>query len=64
MKLKDFDGSIDAIALPANEEVPGWVIPFIKYYDIINDNIGLFPLESLRIYRGGSNNNYTNMIEF
>lgn len=64
MGTKEYDGSIDALALPANENIPEWAIPFIKYYEIINDNIALFPLEAIGIYRGGKSNNYTNIINF
>lgn len=55
---------IDAISIPLNESVPGWVLPFVRYSEIINDNIGKFPLESIGLYRGNQNNNATNIISF
>ena len=59
-----FKGSIDAIAIPPNEPVPGWVLPFVRYAEIINDNVGNFPLESVGLYRGNPNNNTSNIVSF
>lgn len=59
-----FKGGIDAIGLPLNEPVPGWVLPFVRYAEIINDNVAKFPLESVGIKRGNSHNNSTNIISF
>ena len=64
LQVKEYKDGIDAIAIPLNEPVPNWVLPFVKYYEIINDNIGLFPLESVGLFRGGNTNNYTNIIQF
>lgn len=67
MKLfntKEFSTGISSIAIPKNEPVPGWVLPFIEYDIIINDNISGFPIESIGLYRGSSANNSTNMISF
>ena len=63
-KLKEFAVGIDAIAIPINEQVPEWVKPFIRYAEIINDNVSKFPLESIGLYRGNDNNNSTNIINF
>lgn len=62
MGTKDFAGSIDAMALPESEEVPKWILPFVDYKSIINDCVSLFPLESIGIFRGNMNNNYSNII--
>ena len=59
-----FKGVIDAIAIPLNESVPGWVLPFVRYTEIINDNVGKFPLESIGTYRGNPNNNISNIVDF
>jgi hypothetical protein len=59
-----FKAGIDAIAIPANEPVPGWILPFVRYAEIVNDNVGKFPLESIGLYRGNPNNNSTNIISF
>lgn len=60
----EFKTGISSIAIPVNEPVPGWVMPFIEYYEIINNNVSGFPLESIGIYRGTNKNNSTNMIQF
>lgn len=59
-----FKTGIDAVALPLNEPVPEWVKPFIRYAEIINDNVSKFPLESIGLKRGNDNNNGTNIISF
>lgn len=61
---KDFENGIDSVAIPFNEPVPGWVIPFVRTFEIINDNIGGFPLESIGLYRGSKNANQSNLIRF
>lgn len=63
-KTKEFATGISSIAIPLNEPVPGWVLPFIEYATIINDNVSGFPIESIGLYRGSSNNNSTNIISF
>lgn len=63
-KLKTFATGVDAVAIPINEPVPEWVKPFIRYAEIINDNVSKFPLESIGLYRGNENNNMTNIISF
>lgn len=64
MKTKEFANGISSIAIPLNEPVPGWILPFIEYATIINDNVSGFPIESIGLYRGASSNNSTNMISF
>ena len=64
MKTDEYSDGIGAIALPLNEPVPNWVIPFIQYKEIINDNVSGFPIESIGLYRGNDNNNSTNIISF
>ena len=62
--VKEYATGISAIGLPLNEPVPGWVLPFIEYAEIINNNISGFPIESIGLYRGSDKNNSTNMIQF
>lgn len=62
--IKEFSTGIDAVAIPINEPVPEWVKPFIRYAEIINDNVSKFPLESIGVYRGNASNNMTNIIDF
>lgn len=64
LKTKEFATGISAVAIPLNEPVPKWVLPFIEYHVIINDNVKGFPLESIGLYRGSDNNNSTNMVSF
>lgn len=59
-----YKAGIEAIAIPLNEPVPEWVLPFVRYAEIINDNVGKFPLESVGLSRGNANNNATNMVQF
>ena len=47
-----------------NEPIPGWILPFIEYWTIINDNVSGFPIEEICIKRGNSSNNSTNIINF
>ena len=62
--VKEFASGVSSVAIPANEPVPGWVLPFIEYAEIINNNISGFPIESIGLYRGYAKNNFTNMIQF
>ena len=55
---------ITSIAIPKDTAVPKWVLEFIDYTTIINDNLCNFPLESVGISKMGSDsNNYTNIIQ-
>lgn len=63
MQQDAFCTGIEGIAIPRDVEVtPEWITRFIDYTSIINDNIKLFPIEPLGLYRGSSNNNYTNIV--
>lgn len=64
LKTEEYSDGIGSIALPLNEPVPKWVLPFIEYKEIINDNVSGFPIESIGLYRGNDNNNSTNIISF
>ena len=64
MKTKEFSTGIDAVAIPANEPVPGWILPFVQYHTIINDNVSGFPIASIGFNRGNDYNNSTNIIQF
>lgn len=63
LQTKEFNGEITAMALPLNEEVPKWILPFVDYSTIISDNVSLFPLSSIGLYRGNSVNNHSNIIK-
>ena len=62
--VSQFKSGIDSIAIPLNEPVPKWVLPFVRYSEIINDNVAKFPLESIGIFRGNATNNTSNLIAF
>ena len=59
---KVFNNSIETVGVPKNVDIPEWIKEFIRYKEIINDNVKNIPLETLNIYRGNANNNYTNII--
>ena len=63
LQTKEFDGDITAMALPLNEEVPSWILPFVDYATILSDNVSLFPLNSIGIYRGNDVNNHSNILK-
>jgi len=62
--VTQFKNGIDCVAIPLNEPVPVWILPFVRYAEIINDNVAKFPLESIGLFRGNANNNSTNLISF
>lgn len=62
MKQSEFESLIKGIALPRNIETPSWILNFIDYNTILNDNLHLFPLEPIGIYRQSDNNNYSNIL--
>lgn len=63
---KVLDNNITAIAIPIDVQVPEWLMEFIDYDTLVNDNIGQFPYVSIGITPGNSNSNtsYTNIIQF
>lgn len=64
-KLKKLVGSsINAVALPLDVKLPGWLEPFIDYDSIIADNLNGFPYESIGIQRLGKNSiSYSNIVQ-
>lgn len=64
MKTKEFSAGISSIALPLNEPVPDWVLPFVNYNEIISNNLKGFPIEAAGIYRGNGDVTSTNIIQF
>lgn len=62
---EDYKGEITSISVPIDAEVPEWILNFVDYKDIINDNLKNFPLESIGITRFEKDKvNYTNVIRF
>ena len=64
MKTREYSTGINSIAIPLNEPLPGWILPFIEYSEIIKDNVSGFPIESVGLFRGNPYNNSTNIIRF
>ena len=61
----EFKGEITTIAIPQDEETPKWILDFIDYNTIINDNLKVFPLESVGITKFDNERvNYTNILSF
>ena len=59
-----FGGKLENIAIPKDTSIPEWLIPFIDYDTIINDNLNNFPIESCGI--GSFSNkkvNYNNVVK-
>jgi hypothetical protein len=42
----NYKGDITSIAIPYNADTPKWILDFVNYNEIINDNIGGFPLDA------------------
>lgn len=54
---------VKIIALPVDIEVPDWILEFVDYNSIINDNLKNFPLESIGLRRFDNDSvNYSNII--
>lgn len=65
MTIKQFAKSIDVIALPYNETLPSWIIEFIDFSEIINNNLKNFPLDSIGISKMDKDSiNYSNIVSF
>ena len=55
---------ITSLAIPVDVKTPKWVMEFIDYNSIINDNMSNFPLESINIKILNANNvNYSNIVQ-
>ena len=63
MKQKEFSTGITTIAIPKNATIPRWLVEFIDYTTIINDNLKVFPLDPIGVYKINDNNNYTNIVK-
>ena len=59
-----FKANVKCIGIPKDCEVPKWIIPFINYTEIINNNLKSFPLDSIGCRRLNKDKiNYTNIIK-
>lgn len=68
LKLIDteaFKNGIESIAIPAESEIPNWVVPFIDYNTIIQDNLRSFPLDEIGLSKNESKDvTHTNIMRF
>ena len=64
LNKEEFKSGITAFGVPTDVEVPKWVLDYIDYYQIINDNIKVFPLESVGLVgRAGNDSvNHSNIL--
>ena len=59
-----FGGKLENIAIPKDLPVPEWLIPFIDYDSIIQDNLSNFPIESIGLGSFGAKKiNYSNVVK-
>ena len=62
---ESFKDGISSIAIPFDMPIPEWIVPFINYTEIIQDNLRNFPLEELGISKMNTKNTtHTNIIKF
>lgn len=55
---------VNTIALPADTEVPDWVLEFVDIQTIVADAVKNFPLDSIGLRRCGNDSvNYSNIIQ-
>lgn len=59
----EFKGEITSVAFPKDVIVPKWILEFANYQEIINNNLKSFPLDTIGIFRGNDNNNYSNIVQ-
>lgn len=62
---KEFSRGITQYIIPYDVSIPEWVVEFIDYYQIINDNIKTFPLESVGLVGKAINSsvNHSNVLK-
>lgn len=56
-------GEISAIAIPDGVKTPDWLMELVDYETIVNDNLKVFPIESVGISRVRDSVNYTNIVK-
>jgi hypothetical protein len=58
----EYRGVLTGIGIPENTETPEWLIGYLDYKAIINDNLTNFPLASIGLNKNGGYNNYSNIL--
>lgn len=63
-KMKQFKDGITSYTIPHEVSIPTWLLEYIDYYSIINDNIKNFPLESIGLVgkAGNESVNHSNIL--
>lgn len=62
---KEYKDGISSIAIPINLQIPDWIVPFIDYNTIIQDNLKIFPLEFIGLSKADSKYvTHSNIIQF
>ena len=65
LERKEFKDGISSIAIPINIQIPDWIIPFIDYNTIIQDNLKIFPLEFIGLSKADSKYvTHSNIVQF
>ena len=63
-EVKEFKGTIDTVAIPDNIDIPDWLVPFIDYTKIIQDNLRNFPFDEIGISKNNSRDiTHTNIVK-
>lgn len=63
MEIKQFNKGISIIGVPKDGKIPSWLLEYVDYTSILSDNVKYLPIESIGLYRGHDNNNYTNILK-
>lgn len=63
LSQKEFAPTITTVAVPNDITAPAWLLKFIDYTQIINDNLKNFPLECIGIHKGKDSVNKTNILQ-
>ena len=64
MKTPEYNGKIEAIAIPEDMEIPSWIIPMIDYTTIIHDNLRNFPCDEIGMSKNESKDiTHTNILK-
>ena len=51
LNMENYKNGITSVAIHFDDPVPQWVIPYINYQEIIQNNLNSFPLESIGIQK-------------
>ena len=63
LEMAEFNGKIDAVAIPLDTKVPQWVMDILDIDSIISDNFKGFPLSSVNIVKPTNDITYINLLK-